>query len=278
MFRGILLSITLIFSSGYLIAQPKWKQWEVEADTLMNRQEYGDAIKLYSKIIKKSKLKDKADYPSVYKRAVCYYSTEQFNAALADLNTFMVEYPSLFQAHLLRAFIYREIDDTEKQLTALTEALTIQPGDPGLIKWRASLYLQKEEFEKVKEDLLYVKSIQDDPEVELYLGFAYYNLQQVDSSFTALNKAIELEPTYLPAYLYGGSFSLQESNNEMALKYLNIALRLEPDNLSAQFYKGIALLELEQEDEGCRWLAKAFYAGEDDAGDYLKERCYKLIK
>ncbi|HCR53096.1 MAG TPA: hypothetical protein DIW27_01675, partial [Cytophagales bacterium] len=60
--------------------------------------------------------------------------------------------------------------------------------------------------------------------------------------------------------------------------YLNMALRLDPENLNAQFYKGIALLELDREEEGCRLLAKAFYAGEDDAGDYLKEKCYTLIK
>lgn len=256
----------------------KWKKWEIEADTLMNRQDFDGAIKLYSKAIKSSKLKDKADYQSVYKRAVCYYSTGQFAAALTDVKTFMVEYPSLFQVHILKAFIYKEMGDTDQQLNALNEALALSPGEPGLIKWRSGLYLEKEEFLKVKNDLQYVKSIQDDPEVEMYLGFAYYSLQQTDSAFIALNKAIELEPTYLPAYLYGGSFSLQEDNNELALKYLDVALRLDPDNLGAQFYKGIALLELDREEEGCRLLAKAFYAGEDDAGDYLKEKCYTLIK
>ncbi|MEP2667972.1 MAG: tetratricopeptide repeat protein [Cyclobacteriaceae bacterium] len=274
-----LLIIVLAFCIGTAMAQdPKWKKWETEADTLMNKQDFEGAIKLYSKAIKSSKLKDKSAYPPVYKRAVCYYSIGQFEASLSDIETFMVEYPGLFQAYMLKAFIYRETDDIENQLNALNEAMALQPGDPGLIKWRSSIYLEKGEYEKVREDLQYVKAIQDDPEVEMYLGFAYYNLEQVDSAFIALNKAIELEPTYLPAYLYGGSFSLQESNNELALKYLDVALRLDPENLNAQFYKGIALLELDRVEEGCSLLAKAFYAGEDDAGDYLKEKCYTLTK
>lgn len=274
-----LLIIVLAFFIGTAMAQdPKWKKWETEADTLMNKQDFEGAIKLYSKAIKSSKLKDKSDYPPVYKRAVCYYSIGQFEASLKDIESFMVEYPGLFQAHMLKAFIYRESNDTENQLSSLNEAMALQPGDPGLIKWRSSIYLEKGEYEKVKEDLQYVKAIQDDPEVEMYLGFAYYNLEEVDSAFISLNKAIELEPTYLPAYLYGGSFSLQESNNKLALKYLNVALRLDPENLNAQFYKGIALLELDQLEEGCSLLAKAFYAGEDDAGDYLKEKCYTLTK
>ncbi len=279
MYKGYILLFLIVFTTGLIFGQdPKWKKWEIEADTLMNRQDYVGAIKLFSKVIKTSKLNDKGAYPSVYKRAVCYYSIEKYDEALKDVAIFMVEYPSLFQAHMLKAFIYRETDDTENQLTSLNEALNIQPGVPGLIKWRSGLYLDQGEYQKVKEDLLYVKAIQDDPEVEMYLGFAYYNLQQVDSALVSLNKAIEMDPTFIPAYLYGGSFSLQESNNELALKYLDVALRLEPDNTTALFYKGIALVELERVDEACRFLAKAFYDGEDDAGDYLKEYCYKLIK
>ncbi|HNP06332.1 MAG TPA: tetratricopeptide repeat protein [Cyclobacteriaceae bacterium] len=273
------LLLVLVFVTGTAMAQdPKWKKWEIEADTLMNRQDFEGAIKLYSKAIKSSKLEDKSSYSPVYKRAVCYYSIGQIDASLKDIETFMVEYPNLFQGHMLKAFIYRETDDTTNQLNSLNEAMALQPGDPGLIKWRASLYLEEGKYEKVKEDLQYVRAIQNDPEVEMYLGFAYYNLDQVDSAFISLNKAIELEPTYLPAYLYGGSFSLQESNNEMALKYLDVALKLDPENLNAQFYKGIALLELDRVEEGCSLLAKAFYAGEDDAGDYLKEKCYTLTK
>jgi len=272
-FIGFILSV-----EGLLAQTSKWKQWEVKANTLMNRQEFDAAIKLYSKAISASKLKDKSAYPMTYKRAVCYYSIENYTEALKDLETFEVEYSSVYQTHLLRAFIYRELDETEKQLESLDHALMFQPGDPGLIKWRAGLYLQVDKFEQAKTDLDYLRDIQDDPEVEMYLGFAHYNLQQVDSAFYALNKAIELDPTFLPAYLYAGSFSLQEENNELALKYLDVALRLDPENTNAQFYKGVALVELNQDEEGCKYLAKAFYAGEDDASGYLKERCYTLIK
>lgn len=275
--RLLVIVLALLFSNA-LAQEAKWKKWEAEADTLMNKEDFEGAIKLYSKAIKSSKLEDKSAYPPVYKRAVCYYSIGQFDESLRDIETFMEQYPGLFQAHMLKAFIYRETNDTENQLNSLNDAMAIQPGDPGLIKWRSSLYLEEGEYEKVKEDLQYVKAIQDDPEVEMYLGFAYYNLDMVDSAFIALNKAIELEPTYLPAYLYGGSFSLQESNNELALKYLDMALRLDPENLNAIFYKGVALLELGQDEEGCSLLAKAFYAGEDNAGDYLKEKCYTLSK
>jgi tetratricopeptide (TPR) repeat protein len=80
----------------------------------------------------------------------------------------------------------------------------------------------------------------------------------------------------MPAYLYAGSFCLQEDEFDLALKYLNVALKVEPKNATALFYKGVALVELKKEKEGCSCLSKAFYAGEDDAGDYLKQYCFGL--
>jgi Flp pilus assembly protein TadD len=93
-----------------------------------------------------------------------------------------------------------------------------------------------------------------------------------------MNKSIELDATYLPAYLYSGTFSLEQADYERAITYLNLALRLDPTNPSALFYKGVALIELDRRDEGCSCLNRAFYAGEDGAGDYLKENCYSTSK
>ena len=255
----------------------KWKKWEAEADTLLNQENFEEALKLYNKVIKASSLKEKDDFPALYKRAVCYYRLAQHEAALKDLDKFKEGYPSSYQASILRAFIYRDLEDMPKQLEVLNEALAMRPGEPGLIQWRAGIYLEEGKYEEVKTDMLYLKSLQDSPEVELYLGVAYYNLKEADSALSFLNKAIELEPTYLPAYLYGGSFSLQEGIYDLAIKYLDMALRLDPGNTNALFYKGIALIELEKKDEGCTFLSRAFYAGEDDAGDYLKEYCYYFL-
>ncbi len=257
------------------IAQyPKLKAWEVEADTLMNHQNFAEAIKLYTKVITTSKLQIQQDYRAVYKRAVAYYSIKEFQKSLQDLDQFVPQYPQVPQGHILRALIYRELGDTEKQLTNVEAAAELQ-GDPSLIKWRATLLMDKGSYELAKRDLLFVRQVQPDPEAETQLGFAYYSLQQRDSALVCLNKAIELEPTYIPAYYYAGSFCLQDEAYDLGLKYLNVGLRLEPTNSSLLFYKGIALIELKKQDEGCRFLRKAFEAGEDDASDYLIEYCYK---
>ncbi|MBL7862797.1 MAG: tetratricopeptide repeat protein [Cyclobacteriaceae bacterium] len=257
---------------------PKWATWETEADTLMSQEDFAGAIKLYSKIVDESKLKDRTAYRALYKRSVAYYSSGDFQRSIQDMNKFIPEFPQSHQAHILRALAYRELNDIDNQLIDLEAALELSGGDPQLIKWRAGLLMEKNEYALAKADLLLVRAVQDDPEVEMNLAFTYYSLQQPDSAIIAINKSIELDATFAPAYLYGGSFSLEEENYELALKYLEVALRLDPENLTAVFYKGIALVELKRISEGCRCLNKAFYAGQDDAADYLKQYCYEVYK
>ena len=249
----------------------------MEADTLLSRQDFKGALKLYTKIIKASKLKEAAAYGVVYKRAVCFYSLGEFQNALKDLDIFIPSYPGSYQAHLLRAFVYRELGDGERQLIDLDKAVSIRPGDSNLLKWRATLYLDNGDYRLAKQDLLSLKRNQtDDSEIETYLGLAYYNLSQPDSALMSLNKAIELNAMYMPAYLYAASFCLQEEEYDLALKYINIPLRLDPKNPTALFYKGVALIEKKKTDAGCSYLNKAFYLGYDDAADYLKEYCYEV--
>jgi len=272
---GIL--ILAMFTSGFA-QNPKWTAWETEADTLMSHEEFSKAIARYSKIIKASGLKQKENYRPLYKRAVAYYSTGQWQPAIADMDKFIPEFPQSYQARILRALVYRELNDIDNQLADVDAAIQLSGGDLQLLRWRGSLRMEKEEYELAKKDFKQIIQIQDDPEIEMNLALTHYSLQELDSALLAVNKAIELDGTYGAAYFYGGAFALEQEQYEQAVKFLDVALRLDPENLQALFYKGIALVELKREDEGCRCLNKAFYDGVDDAADYLKQYCYEVLK
>jgi tetratricopeptide (TPR) repeat protein len=255
----------------------KLQQWEAEGDTLMGQQRYSEATRVYTKVIDATKLSEKTDYNALYKRAISQYYTEgQHDFALVDVDKFLKEFPQVPQAHILRALIYRVKDDADKQLEDLDFAINAQPANPGLLKWRAGLLLDKQEFEKAKSDARNAILYQDDPEAEAYLAFAHFNLGRPDSALLAINKAIELDYSYVPAYMYAGSFCLQETEYDLALKYLNLGMRVDPENAAMLFYKGVVLVELENMDEACSCLNKAFYMGYDDASGYLEEYCYKV--
>ena len=90
------------------------------------------------------------------------------------------------------------------------------------------------------------------------------------------DSALALNGGYAPAYMYMTSLCLEQEAFELALTYVDLGLRLEPGNQQLLFYKGIALAESDQLEEGCRVLANVFYAGLDQAGDYLKQYCYSM--
>jgi tetratricopeptide (TPR) repeat protein len=274
MHRILFIVLATFILNGAFAQNEKLKKMEIEGDTAMNKGDFAKAIKIYSKVVKSSKLKERADYLPLYKRAGCYYSTSDFHHALEDLNQVIPKIPGLPQARMLRALVYGELGQADKKKEDLDQALTAEPANPGLLKWRASVYMEDEDYKEAKKDLEVAKLFNDDAETEMYLGVAQYNLGSIDSAFQSLNKSIELDATYMPAYMYASSFSIDQDKYDQAMKYLDFAGRLDPKNTTIYFYKGIALVELEKIDEGCRFLRKAFYAGVDDASGYLKEYCF----
>lgn len=278
--KAICLAFVFLSLAASLSAQSKKHlAWTVDADTLYNRGDYVGAAKLYTKVLdanppKNGKYSERGFYGILYRRAVCYYSTEQYDKALADLEVFEPQFPSSPQPKLLKAFIYRELGDTDKQLENLSAAMESQPSNPGFLKWRGMLLVQKTRYDEALTDLREARALADDSEVETYLGLCYHHKDDSDSAYLSFNKAIELNPTYLGTYLYAGSAALMSENYRLSLEYLNLALRIDPKNPDVLFYKGMALVELKQLDEACRCLNRAFYNGADSAGDYLAEYCF----
>ena len=246
---------------------------EVEADTLVGRQDYAGALALYNKIIEKTKPKTEQEFQLYYKRAVCYYGLENFQEALNDVNRVIEKFPAP-KAKLLRAYIFQELEDYESQLTDLNELLSLNPNSPELLQWRASVLMEAEKYEDAQKDIRKLLEYHSGPELKAYLGLTYYYLENPDSALLLFDEVIAEAPDYTQVYLYAASLCLEEDAHELALTYINKALELEPDNITLLFYKGIALVETGEDKVGCRCLTKAFDAGLDDVADYLKQYCY----
>lgn len=275
--RNLLIIGLIISTAASAFAQDgKWVKWEVQGDTLMSQENFPKAIKKYTQAIKKSKLEDPAAYSSVYKRSVAHFYNNDLEAALADVLQLQEALPDYAQAHILGAFIYGELGEPEHQLEEIKTVQYLQPGNAELSLWMAEVYLELGDYEEAKSELLAVKDYVEGPELYAYLGFAYYNLNAIDSAIVSMNKAIEIDPNYIMAYLYAGSFCLEYSEYELALKYLDVARKLDPANTAVLFYRGVALVEQDQLDQGCQCLNKAFYSGEDDAASYLTQYCYGI--
>ena len=252
----------------------KWKVMEAQGDTLLNSQDFEGAIKVYNKVIELSKLKDAESKGVLYKRAICFYNVGEFQKALDDLNVFIPEYPAFPRAKYLRAFVNRELGNTQAQLDDISDLIAQNPANTDLLKFKAGIYLEDEKYEEAKEELLNLQKLTNDEQIETQLGFVYNNLSDPDSAYLHFDSALSLNGSYPPAYLYMTSLCLEQEAFELALTYVDLGLRLDPGNQQLLFYKGIALAESDQLEEGCKVLAKVFYDGLDQAGDYLKQYCY----
>lgn len=245
----------------------------VQADTMMNRQDYEGAISLFNQVLEKSKLVTDEDYKILYKRSFCYYNLGQFEEALKDVNEYLQKVPD-DQAKLLRAYVNQELGNFDAQLADLNEFIASSPGNPDLLRWRASVLMEAERYPEAEKDIRSLLQVQPGPELKAYLGLIYYYQQDADSALTIFEEVMAENPEYLQTYLYSASLALEEEAFDLALQYVNTGLALDPGNLTLLFYKGIALVENQDVDEGCRCLRKAFAGGMDDASDYLKSYCY----
>lgn len=265
------LIIFLVMSSFISSAQ---QNLEGEADTLMAQEKYAPALALYTKVIENSKLNSEKSYQVYYKRAVCYYSLQQFDNALQDINTLIKKYPQP-QAKLLRAYINQELENFDAQLEDLNELIALNPDNSEMMQWRASVLMENGNYQEAQKDIGALLEYQSSPELKSYLGLTYYYQSNPDSALIVFDEIIKEDPTFPQSYLYAASLCLDEEAYELALDYTTKGLKVEPQNKTFLFYQGIALVETDREKEGCRCLTKAFDAGLDDVGDYLKEYCYK---
>ena len=194
---------------------------EVEADTLVGRQDYAGALTLYNKIIEKSKPNTEQEYQLYYKRAVCYYGLENFQEALIDINRVIEKYPTP-QSKLLRAYIYQELEDYDAQLADLNELVSLNPDSPELLQWRASVFMEAEKYEEAQKDIRKLLSYQSGPELKSYLGLTYYYLDNPDSAMVLFDEAIAEAPEYTqPTYML--LRLLDEEAYELALTYIDKA-------------------------------------------------------
>ena len=271
-----LFTAILVASSLTVRAQgDKIDSWKAEADSLMQQEKFEEALKLYDRIISSARQADPRGAEARYKRVICLYSLGNLDDALKEVNSFIEQTPDFPQARLLRAYIYRELGNTQGQLRDINHLLTNNPLNADLIKWKSYLLIQKEEYDSARAQLQNAGILQNDPEIELYLGMTYYYAEDADSALIHFDKAIEMRPDFFSALLYSASICLDQEAYELALRYLDKAALLDPANLSVLFYKGIALTELGQLDEGCRYLSRAFYEGEEDAAGFLEQNCFK---
>lgn len=244
-----------------------------QADTLMQRDDYAGAAAIYSKLIESSRMTKTEEFQLLYKRAYCYYNLDKFDQSLSDISRY-ITHTNDPQGKVLRAYVYQQTGRTSEQINDVNDLIAISPGNPDLIRWRASILMEAERYSDARADILQIISLESSAELLGFLGLTYYYDNDPDSAVINFDRAIAKDPAYVQSYVYGASVALEAESYPLALDYANQGLRIEPSNKALTFFKGVALVESDREVEGCRCLKKVFDQGYDEAAAYLKQYCY----
>lgn len=239
----------------------------------MNRGDFKGAADLFTRLIQKTKFSSREDYDLFYKRGLAWFQSGDFEKALRDANYYKSNSGD-GQANVLKVYIYQKMNKMDDALSQIDTLQQLYGGNSELIKWKVQLLMDADRYADAKSELTAALKQEKDPQLALLLGLSHYYLGEFDEAFGVFDKLIADDPTMMDAYIYPASLCLEDSFYEKSVAYCELGLKQNSGDATLMFYKGVALYELGQNEESCRFLARAFQRGIDDAGDYLKEYCY----
>ncbi len=139
--------------------------------------------------------------------------------------------PPSVQAHGARAEWLRTRNRHADAVKAWQQAIALAPGNPGLRKELVvSLYQSKEFTACAKEADSLLKDAVADPELLLLRGDASLNLQDAAQALPFLQRALQEDPSFLPAEASLGRALLQLNRAAEAIPHLEKALPYAPDS------------------------------------------------
>ncbi len=273
--KTIGLITVLVMSSFFVAAQNRYEliAWEVQGDTLLNRGDFKGAAELFTKLIAKTRFTTAEDYDLYYKRGAAYLQMHDHNNALSDARTYLSKTGD-DQGRVLQVYIYQDMGKPDEAITQVDSLQLKYPDNQEIAQWKIQLLMDAERYADVKGLLQKAIAQGGDSKMKLWLGLAHYYLGELNEAFTTFDGLIAEDPTKMEPYLYAASLCLEDGLYEKSLQYSDQGLKQNPADASLMFYKGIALYETKNTEESCRYLARAFNKGVDDAADYLKEYCY----
>ncbi|MDR0714792.1 MAG: tetratricopeptide repeat protein [Bacteroidales bacterium] len=118
-------------------------------------------------------------------------------------------------------------EQPEKALTLLNQAIAAYPESEELLKVRAETYSHLKQYAKAADDYRKITAfVPDDETVWYQLGYHLYESKQYEAAISSVDKAIQLNKQYLPAYHVKIKSQLQLNQPEAALKTSNATLQI----------------------------------------------------
>ena len=208
---------------------------------------------------------DPLNFNLSYARALVRHNFATF--ALNELQSNIEQNPGNFKPRLFLGYLYESLNENEKAVSSYLEVKKIKP-EAGYIHYQIGLrlgrlYLPKNPHFAIRELLRQGKYLKRNPELEFYLGTAYYLAGNYKSAIERFNYCLKLNPDQPVVYNNLGFLYYDMARYGKAIEMYKKALEISPD--FADSYYGLALIyeKLVEKEEAIKNWEKYLALGKD---------------
>ncbi|MBS1638124.1 MAG: tetratricopeptide repeat protein [Bacteroidetes bacterium] len=249
-----LLTLSLLFLSSLFIGQNEFNKYMNEANFCMQKEDYINAIKKYSKALEyKSSASNHYKVADVYMyRAICRFSLQNTESALSDLDEALKIKPEYTNLYQLKSQIYFHNKQFDKCIEWCDKGLEIKPGADDMLMRKAGALTSLKRYNE--SNAIYFKLLEENNRNQKACKMIANNYQMKknwDSAQVYFSMAIQIDPLDFESFFDRGickaekkDFAGALSDNEQAMRidslekfigYNNIAYFIK---LAEKDYKG----------------------------------------
>jgi tetratricopeptide (TPR) repeat protein len=240
--------------------------------------DYTLAIKDFNKAIELAKGNAIAAY-AYYNRGNAYFRDNQFDLAKKDydfvINNLLPDYAEAYNARALVFTNNNNKDDDTKALSDFNKAIELNPNFIDAYYNRGKYYGRSgDSISAISDFELLIKIDPSNYEYYYYLALSagqqwiktnetqedYYNL-----ALQNLNKCIEINDTFVEAYLDRGSLYGMKHNFTDGVNDYSQVIALDPNNVKAYYFRGLAYMTYGYKDEAISDFQKVLQLNPDSS-------------
>lgn len=173
-----------------------------------------------------------ADHRAYYLRAKTLRRLEQPEAALADINRAIADYPDDADYLHQRARIHAKLNLLDESLNDIERAYALDPTSENIISLRRYLFSRLQHPDRELMAYTPVTGRVDQQDADALFNFAKAEIAEhrLDTAKDALDRAIELEPERFELYRVTDLVLFKQGRLELILEYWQRYLRLRPND------------------------------------------------
>lgn len=213
---------------NYYLIQGNWKLVWWDAKSLVYLKDIPENKDLISKY--SYRYVDPLNFNLTFAQTLAQHNFADL--ALEELAWNIKDNPDNFKAYLFLGYLYESLNDKDKAINSYLLAEKIEP-EGGYIHYQiglrlGKLYLEKNPHLAIKELSLQKKYLPKNPELEFYLGTAYYFIGNYKKALEKFNRSLELNPEQAVVNSNLGFLYLDLVRYQEAITRFKKAIEIDP--------------------------------------------------